>query len=365
MKKLKCAMVGLGRIGWHFHIPQILQHPGFELTAAVDPDPARLAEAEKTFGAVKLYADILEVPCETIDLAVIASPTKFHCEQTVHFLKNGVDVFCDKPAAMNPAEAKTMEKTASATGRKLMVYQPHRLTAETQCARAILSSGKLGEIFMVRRTSVNFVRRDDWQARSEAGGGMLANYGSHFIDQFLYLLRDSTDRVKCEKIRAISIGDAEDVVQLLLVSRKGILFHLDINMACPFREPSLALFGTCGTAVCQPDGQWTLKYCPQEAMPHKTVADALAAPNRMYPSENLPWREEHPSFQTPDNEAWYEKCYDYFALGKSPFVPFSQTLELVRTIELCRKDSETIRNYPHSKEEPWKKETADWPGISL
>jgi len=80
MKKLKTAVVGLGRIGLQFHIPNILEHDSFELAAIVDPLPERLLEGMEKF-SVKGYSDYSELlDKEELDLIVIASPTPFHTE---------------------------------------------------------------------------------------------------------------------------------------------------------------------------------------------------------------------------------------------------------------------------------------------
>ena len=76
-----------------------------------------------------------------------------------------------------------MVETARRLERKLMVYQPHRLSSECLGAKAILESGKLGSPYMFSRYSSNFCRRNDWQAFYANGGGMLFNYGAHYIDQ--------------------------------------------------------------------------------------------------------------------------------------------------------------------------------------
>ena len=64
MQQLRTAVVGLGRIGWQFHVPQIVQHPGFQLAAVVDPLADRRNEAHAAFG-VRGYAGIDALRGET------------------------------------------------------------------------------------------------------------------------------------------------------------------------------------------------------------------------------------------------------------------------------------------------------------
>jgi predicted dehydrogenase len=43
---LKTVLAGLGRIGWHMHLPNIMLHDGYLLSAVVDADKERLDEAK-------------------------------------------------------------------------------------------------------------------------------------------------------------------------------------------------------------------------------------------------------------------------------------------------------------------------------
>ena len=106
MKSLRTAVVGAGRIGWMFHIPQALQHEGFDLIAVVDPLQERLDEVEAEFGVKGCleYDELLQ--SVELDLVVIASPTPFHADQAIAAFERGCDVFCDKPMA--PRCSKSM-----------------------------------------------------------------------------------------------------------------------------------------------------------------------------------------------------------------------------------------------------------------
>ena len=199
MKKiLRTAVSGLGRIAWDFHLPQLCAHDGFHPVAVVDPCRERLAEAQARFGVSALYTNF-EPMLEELhpDLVVIASPTIFHADQAIRAMRAGCDVFCDKPLALSSAEAEAMFRTARETGRKLMTYQPHRLNGEARAVRAILDSGKLGPLYLIERHLSNYARRNDWQAFRKNGGGMLLNYGSHYIDQLLYLTGSRVGHVRC------------------------------------------------------------------------------------------------------------------------------------------------------------------------
>lgn len=335
-KKLRCVVIGLGRIGWLFHLPQIRKQPGFELAAVVDPDTQRLQEARQEFAVPLTLRNCAEVPLGEIDLAVIASPTHFHCAQAHYFLERGVDVFCDKPMALSWAEGEAMAECAARHGRRLTVYQPHRVTSDCLTAQQIIASGKLGEIYQIYRSCHNYSRRNDWQALTANGGGMLHNYGAHYIDQMFYLGGDSCARVACETRQILTLGDADDMVRALITGRSGCLYDLDINMASAISMPRLALYGRLGTAVTRDDGSWRLRYCPADQLPEINLHEELAAAGRRYPAEKLPWQEENLTAVPADADAFYRHVFSYFAEGGKPLVPIAETLEVMRTLDLCQ-----------------------------
>ena len=59
-KTLRTALIGLGRIGWGYHLPNLVKKPGFEPAAVVDTCPERLEEARQKYG-VKGYTDYREM----------------------------------------------------------------------------------------------------------------------------------------------------------------------------------------------------------------------------------------------------------------------------------------------------------------
>ncbi|PWM75332.1 MAG: hypothetical protein DBX90_12845 [Lentisphaerae bacterium] len=344
MKKiLRTAVSGLGRIAWDFHLPQLCAHDGFHPVAVVDPCRERLAEAQARFGVSALYTDF-EPMLEELhpDLVVIASPTIFHADQAIRAMRAGCDVFCDKPLALCSAEAEAMFRTARETGRKLMTYQPHRLNGEARAVRAILDSGKLGPLYLIERHLSNYARRNDWQAFRKNGGGMLLNYGSHYIDQLLYLTGSRVGHVRCELRRIASLGDADDVVHALITAGSGLLFDLDINQAVALPLPEWRICGRRGAALYQ-DGEWKLRYFLPGALPEMKADTGLAAAGRRYPSEPIAWQTETLPELPADRDAYYRHCYEYYALDRPPFVKADEILELVRTIDACRRSAEEFR----------------------
>ncbi len=343
MKQLKTVVVGAGRIGWRFHIPGVIDHPGFELIGVVDPVQERLVEVREEFGAeVTGYREFDEIwKNESPDLVVIASPTHFHAEQTMQAFDNGAHVFCDKPMAADVRQTDAMIAKMLETGRRLMVYQPHRASPEVVVLSEILESGRIGEVYMIKRALSMYRRRHDWQALKRYGGGMLNNFGAHLIDILLYLSGSTARKISAHLRTIASLGDAEDVVKIVMETENGMILDLDVNMASPHNQPPWQVFGKNGSVVMNEDSTvWRLKYFREEELEEVSLDEGLAAPGRSYQSgETIPWKEEEITIDPERRIDFYDRCYAYFAEGEEPFVPVDQTREVMRVIDVCRREA--------------------------
>ncbi|MFI4911579.1 MAG: Gfo/Idh/MocA family protein [Sedimentisphaeraceae bacterium JB056] len=339
MKKMRTAIVGLGRIGWYYHIPELLSHTDlFEFVCVCDPVDERLREAQTKYG-VKTYSEYEQMlENEELDMVVIASPTKFHLEQTLKAFENGCDVFCEKPAVTEVEEMKTIIEESKKQCRKFMVYQPHRAGADIQCLKEILRQGILGDLFMIRRMRIDYTRRNDWQAFRKNGGGMLTNYGSHFVDQMLHLAGKNIEKIYYTERKVASLGDAEDVIRIFMETSEGLILDIDINMACAMPLQPWIVYGKYGTASLDFDGKhWNVRYCKPDELEDMTIQNTLAADNRSYENgENIKWYEQE--FNVADYPAidYYRNCYDYFTGFEKPLVPCDETLRLIEILCECR-----------------------------
>ncbi len=342
-RTIRTAVIGLGRISWSDHLPRIAANPDFELAAVVDPSPERCRETARKYGAVPGFASIEEMlPAVRPDLTVIASPTHFHMAHAIMALEKGSHVFCDKPVALNLSEAREMFAAARHYRKKLTVYQPRRFYPDVATAREIIESGKLGRIFQIKLFISNFVRRNDWQAMTCKGGGMLNNYGAHYIDQMLFLLREPLKLLCCRLERILSLGNADDVVKLLLSAESGILLDIDINQAAALPGPVWRIYGDRGAAESG-FNHWKLRYVSSVNLPPLQLFDDMAAPDRMYPSEQLDWQEELiATLSVPDAaETYYKHLADYLNNNAPPPVRENETLELMQLIEQAHENAHT------------------------
>ena len=131
---------------------------------------------------------------EDIDIVDIATPNHLHRPIAELALRHGKHVLCEKPLALNAAEAREMSKCAHESKGVHMVSFNYRKCPAVLEAKRLIDEGQLGKIFHFRALYLQ-----DWAipeqtpfswrfSAEESGSGALGDIGSHAIDYALYLV---------------------------------------------------------------------------------------------------------------------------------------------------------------------------------
>src|SRR5207237_77261 len=84
------------------------------------------------------------------ELVSIVTPPAFHREQALDAFAAGAHVLCEKPIAMNAAEARAMVDAARAAGRFLSMGLQSRHLEAGRILKRTLAEGTLGEVYFTR-----------------------------------------------------------------------------------------------------------------------------------------------------------------------------------------------------------------------
>src|SRR5438309_131749 len=175
-------LVGIGDITTRRVIPAILSEKRSKLVGILTRDPAKAAKYDVP-GWTHLDAALRESGANTV---YVGTPVALHAPQTMEALEAGMHVLCEKPVAMNYAQAVQMQQTAEETGRVFGVAYYRRMYGKVRRAKALLDSGIIGRPVMAEATC------HDWFYPAEgfrgwlvdpkmAGGGPLYDIASHRI----------------------------------------------------------------------------------------------------------------------------------------------------------------------------------------
>ncbi len=194
MKKLRVGVIGTGGIGVGAHLPgyqKLADRVG--IVALCDIDEGKLARASKKFGVSQTFTDYNEMlKLKDLDSVSVCTPNYLHNPISIAALRAGKHVLCEKPLALNAAQAEEMVEEGKKAGTLFMVGVNNRYQEESQKLKKIIQRGDLGEIYAgrtgwVRRRGVPFW--GDWfMEKAKAGGGPLIDIGVHMLDLSRWLM---------------------------------------------------------------------------------------------------------------------------------------------------------------------------------
>ncbi len=249
------ALLGYGLAGQVFHAPLVRAEPRLVLSHIVTRDPERAALAARTGAQVVPTADALWDKASEFDVVVVATSNTSHVPLATAALGLGKLTVVDKPLALTSAAAAAL--VARDPGGLLTVFQNRRWDSDTLTARALLASGRLGEVLRLESRFTRFrpVPVDRWREHADEGGGVLLDLGAHLVDQALHLLGPAVSVFAEVATRRVG-GQADDDCFLALRHSGGATSHLWVSMAAPVPGPRLLLQGTsAGWSKADLDGQ--------------------------------------------------------------------------------------------------------------
>ncbi len=200
--------VGIGIIGTGFarrvQIPAFLECKGARVVSVASGHLENAQATAREFN-VEHYTDDWRATVKRadVDLICITTPPGTHYEMTLAAIENGKHVLCEKPMAMNVAEATEMTVKAKEKTVLALIDHELRFQAGRQRAFEMLRAGEIGKIRRAKYTFRAPHRGDatapwNWWSDEKQGGGALGAIGSHVVDSLLWFTGASVSEVFCQ-----------------------------------------------------------------------------------------------------------------------------------------------------------------------
>lgn len=193
MKKT-IAVIGCGRIANMAHFPALAKMDNVRVKYACDiiKEKAEKIKAEYPF-VENVITDYKEALADSeVDAVFVLTPNYAHYEITMDALKAGKDVMCEKPVTVNYDLSCEMAKEAEKQGRILNIGVCNRYNKSVEMLEELNRQNRFGNIYHIYCSFRSF--RDipglggPFTTKSQSGGGVLIDWGIHFMDLILYIL---------------------------------------------------------------------------------------------------------------------------------------------------------------------------------
>jgi predicted dehydrogenase len=351
VKRIRVGIIGQGRSGRDIHAHALTTVvPGlYEIVAVADPLQDRCDRAAKELGCMA-YPDYRKLFAhDDIDLIVNASPSHLHVPITLEALDAGFNVLCEKPVARHAKDVDRVIAKARKKGRLLAAFQQSRFAPYFLKVREVIDSGVLGRVVMIKSSFSGFSRRWDWQTLQDHNGGNLLNTGSHPMDQALQLIgTDAMPKVFCLMDRAVTWGDAEDHVKVVLTRPGRPTIDLEISSCNAYNLYTYQVWGTQGSLTGTTDHLEWKWFDPAQAPKQHLIEEPLPGPS--YCTETLPWRTG--SWDAPKGDldmfdtmakSFYENLHAALTEGAPLAVPMEHVRLQIAVIEECHRQNPMSR----------------------
>lgn len=351
MPVIQTAIIGQGRSGYSIHAAAMhLVRSRYRVVAVADPLAGRCEDAAREFGCAT-FSNHREMMTAVphIDLVINATPSHLHVPVTRELLEGGFNVLCEKPFGRRAADIDELIALAKRKRRLLAVFQQSRFSPAFQQLRKVIDSGVLGRIVMIKMAYNGFARRWDWQTFQDMDGGNLLNTGPHPLDQALNLFDPKAmPTVMCSMDRALTLGDAEDHVKMILSGPGRPMIDLEISSCCAYPLFTYQIYADNGGLTGNTSHlEW--KYVNRRSIPAR---EATREPldGRAYCGEKLTWINR--KWDLPKNQAelfavmskrFYANLADALQCGKPLEVPPSEVRRQIAVIEECHRQNPLSR----------------------
>ncbi len=268
MDGLRAVVVGTS-FGARVHVPA-LRAAGFTVVALVGRDPertsARAAEVGVPLGTSDLAEALDRLGSGEHRCVTVATPPDAHVGPVLSAIDAGAHVLCEKPFALDTADAARMTDAAARRGVVALLGTEFRWATDEALTGRLIRSGAIGEPRLATfvqhsglvARGLHGAFNEEWWFDAGRGGGLLNAAGVHYLDRF----RTWLGPVAGVSASVQVVGDrpptaAEDTYTALLrftSGATGLVQHCGAAPGTPGR--TCRVVGPGGSVWFDPEGVW-------------------------------------------------------------------------------------------------------------
>ncbi|AEL26186.1 Gfo/Idh/MocA family protein [Cyclobacterium marinum] len=220
---IRIGIIGAGNFSSR-HIEAIHQIPTIEIKAVCRRDPLALAMLTDKYKLVGKTDYRQLINNRDIDAVLIATPHHLHTQIAIEAAGAGKHVLLEKPMASTYADCKAINDACNQSGVVLMIGQVAQFSPGFKVAKKCIDSGEIGEIQMVKATSISFWKhgdRKDWHLKKISGGGYLLTVAIHQLDALCALVPAEVTSVFASMTNAFHGDEVDDGGLIFLGFKNG------------------------------------------------------------------------------------------------------------------------------------------------
>jgi predicted dehydrogenase len=224
---INSAVIGLGGIG-KVHISVITSLENVRLAAVCDINPTRKDLVPQGTAFYTGFEELLRK--EKIEAAHICLPHFLHYPVAKKVAEAGINVFAEKPLAMNFKEGEEYCKLEKKHNVKICLCLQNRLNTTTETLYAVLRQGEYGKVLGIRGSVAWYRKKEYYEASpwrgimAESGGGCMINQAIHTMDLMQYFVGSPISTIKGTIGQVLDYGiEVEDTATGRITFQNGAM----------------------------------------------------------------------------------------------------------------------------------------------
>ena len=188
------AVIGCGRIADIAHLPALSGMEDVRLKYACDIIEAKAAAAKEKFPKLEQVITDYKVALADpeVDAVYVLTPNYAHYTITMDALRAGKHVFCEKPITVDYPRSVEMAAAADKQSKILQIGVCNRFNRSVEMLEEMVRRGEFGNVYHTVCSFRSFRSIPGlggaFTTKAESGGGVLIDWGVHFLDLILYIL---------------------------------------------------------------------------------------------------------------------------------------------------------------------------------
>jgi len=324
-REIRCGILGYGpafNMG-KFHADSINATPGLKVVAICDTSPARVEAARKDLPSLEGYftrtEDLAAMP--NLDLVIVILPHNQHASATLQCLRAGKHVILEKPFCLTVEEANEMIGTARAGNRMLSIFNNRRWDGDYCMIQDILARGLIGEIFHIECRVGEYGHPGfTWRSDKSVGGGILYDWGAHFLDWILGLIPSRITQVTGDlQKRVWHSVTSEDHGQVLIRFENGVTADFLVSQIAALNGPKWRVLGTKGAIEVNSGAEITVV----------SYVSGLRQDSKIK-TPQIPW----------EAKQYYRNIADHLLMGEELVVKPEQARRVVGVVDAAQRSAQ-------------------------
>ena len=356
MNKVKCAVIGCGKVG-HFHAIAFQANETSELVACLGRNREKTDAFAAQYG-IKGYTDLDEMIKDSgVEAVAICTPHPNHAEIAVKCCERGLHIAVEKPLAASLEDCDAILAAAKKAGITGTTICQRRFYKPAMRVKQAIEDGKigrpiLGTVNMLGWRDMDYYRSDPWRGTWKGeGGGVLINQAPHQLDLLLWYMGEIDELYGVWDTLNHPELEVDDTAAAIIRFKNGAIGNIVVsNSQNPALFGNVRVHGENGASIgVQTDGG-AMFVAGMSAILEPPVNDLWTVPGEEDKLAQYK-KEDADFFNSVDNIHYFhtEQIGDFcdaILKGRDPLITLEdgrRTVELITAIYRSNRDKKPVK----------------------